>query len=706
LKMLRPLTFLISAVILGAGCGPSGGSSRGGTGDGSGVDPGGDLPSLSPDRFGAALSDAEVDATYQAIAARLDSLRASLPDSRAERAILLASELRQIPNVLFTHVSGDHNVTVQLRNGTPYLILTARRPQGRAAPIESSPTPASEVVSPDQPSGLSSSEQALSGSCNGMSPADGDEELPSGDQALLIDVQSLGGEAPAAIQAALENKHYAVTTSLGSLADLRSKVKDIDVFWIGTHGGISDLNIGPQPTSPIISVFGLMTGEPIVIPCSASPDCAINRADKAALRIFPAKYAEGGPPYWAITRQFVRDYHWQFHQQSIAYLDGCSTGSSSSPAQRLREDLKRAMAGGVLGWDEESSVGGAAQVAAMFFDGVAGANLYKPATPKRRPFNAAHIYQWLKDTGRDVDSLGQAHLIYEQYSAQPLALAPSIKWMQMDEDQRKLHLFGDFGSVMGMVSIAQQSYTPTSWTAHEVVVEIGSTASGVVVAKLRGHESNRAPLSNWQGTIQETWTGSDTFGPPGPTYTASCSRLHFRADAHAYRCKPGDLVVRGDAGDGIVVVRDAVPDTQCTWTTAGEGTRNQTRTIFRPPNTGQLPWYPNSRHPTQPWVFFMGRIDTGNASVITSARMTFILNYVSYFNLRQIDLITGAIYDTQSFPLFNAGTPTLSSWYPIDPTLAFPARTGIPVRGVTDHDTRTLDFNVPISGRETADTES
>jgi len=106
--------------------------------------------------------------------------------------------------------------------------LTARRPQGGAAPIESSPPSASEAVSPDEPSGLSSSEQALGGFCNGTSPADGDEELPSGDQALLIDVQSLGGEAPAAIKAALENKQYTVTTSLGSLADLRTKVKDID----------------------------------------------------------------------------------------------------------------------------------------------------------------------------------------------------------------------------------------------------------------------------------------------------------------------------------------------------------------------------------------------------------------------------------------------------------------------------------------------
>ncbi len=138
--MLRALIFLISALILGTGCGPSGGGSRSGTGDGSGVDPGGDLPSLSPDRFGAALSDAEVDATYQAISTRLDSLRASLPDSRAERAALLASELRQIPNVLFTHISGDHNVTVQLRNGTPYLIFDGAQTAGRRSADRIQPT--------------------------------------------------------------------------------------------------------------------------------------------------------------------------------------------------------------------------------------------------------------------------------------------------------------------------------------------------------------------------------------------------------------------------------------------------------------------------------------------------------------------------------------------------------------------------------------
>jgi hypothetical protein len=536
--MLRAFTPLFSAaiLILCSACGPPGGSSRRSNGNGSGEDPGNDLPSLSPDRFGGALSDAEMDTAYQAIATRLDSLRASLPDSRGERATLLASELRQIPNVLFTHVSSDHNVTVQVRDGTPYLILTARRPRGSAAPIESSPTPASELVSADDSSGQL--EQGLGGSCTGTSPANGDEELPSGDQALLIDVQNLGGEAATAIKATLDNKHYAVTNSVGSLADLRTKVRDIDVFWIGTHGGVSELSVGPQTTSQTISVFGLMTGEPIVMPCSASPDCAINRADRTALRIFPVRYADGGPLYWAITRQFMRDYHWQFHQQSIVYVDGCSTSSSSSPAQNLRNDLKSAMAGAVLGWDDESSVGGGAQVASMFFDGVAGANLYLPQTPKQRPFNAAHIYQWLKDSHRDVDSFGQAHLIYEQYSAKPLALAPSIKWMRMDEEHRKLHLFGDFGSVTGMVSIAQQPYTPASWTAHEVLVEIGPSVSGVVIAKLRGHESNGAPLSNWQGTMQETWVGSGSFGAPGPVYTASCSRLHFRADAHAYRCTP------------------------------------------------------------------------------------------------------------------------------------------------------------------------
>jgi len=102
----------------------------------------------------------------------------------------------------------------------------------------------------------------------------------------------------------------------------------------------------------------------------------------------------------------------------------------------------------------------------------------------------------------------------------------------------------------------------------------------------------------------------------------------------------------------------------------------------------------------------MARIDTGNASVITNARASFHLNYFSLFNAREIDLITGQTRDMQLFPLFNAGLIPFNTWYPIDPSLAFPSRTGIQVQVTTDHDTRTLDFNIPASGRETPDTES
>src|SRR5262249_43178125 len=156
--------------------------------------------------------------------------------------------------------------------------------------------------------------------------------------------------------------------STGALADLRTKVKDLAVFWIGTHGGMSDIQLGPEPNARKISVFVIASGEHVVHPCEASADCQINRADMHNLALLHGRFVDGGPDMWVLTREFVSEY-WSFQRQgpspsqSIAYLDGCSTESPESPAVELRLALKNAGVGHVLGWDGLTTIGGSASVA-------------------------------------------------------------------------------------------------------------------------------------------------------------------------------------------------------------------------------------------------------------------------------------------------------------------------------------------------------
>ncbi|HTL11721.1 MAG TPA: hypothetical protein VL588_04500, partial [Bdellovibrionota bacterium] len=315
----------------------------------------GDLPQIPADLFGGALSDNDLDSASAAIEDRLQQTSASLPDDPDARAAQVAVDLKQLPEVRNALVSSDKNITVQLRDGTPILILNQRRPEGAPAPVAPPPVAAAR------------------------------EELPTGDQALLINVENLGGAGTGRINDALSAKGYKITQSTGSLADLRTKVRDMDVLWMGTHGGVMKVNMIPDDDGSAVEIMAVGTGEQVVNPCEASADCKINRQDYRELRLLQTRYVDGGPGFWAITRGFVRKY-WTFHPKSLAYVDGCSTGGTFRAAEGFRSDvLNVAHAGAFLGWDAVVTVGGAADVGGTFFDRVTGANKFVAPDPKQRP---------------------------------------------------------------------------------------------------------------------------------------------------------------------------------------------------------------------------------------------------------------------------------------------------------------------------------
>lgn len=679
-------------------------------------DPGGPVPALSPDAFGGALPETAVDAAFAAITARLQSMARSLPATPEARAAVLVAELPKLENVRWAVETPDHSVTVQLTDGTPLVLLTTALAPATAR-VDTGATDFANQAPAAQVPPESGARQAAAGACTAETPSPGDERLPSGDRAVLVEVSSLGGGARTTLSSALRKKGYNVVSSVGALSDLRTMVRDIDVLWMASHGAEVGVRLGPGENDPRMVLFALV-GDVSPDRCADAPDCADNRADLQQTRLVRVQEHTGGPHYWAITRAFISHY-WKLRPQSLVYLDGCSTANAESFVVEFRNDLKlMAHAGTFLGWDGFSTALAGGETAALFFDGVAGANVGHAApVPKQRPFNAGRMFQWMSDTGRAVDGIEGGHLRYEQWSGTPFALAPSIRTLKVDEGKSELRLRGDFGPDQGSVSIAQHDVPVKSWGPHDVVVALpvsGAGSSGAVVASVRGHPSNAVPLSSWEGTLKQTsLTTSLWGGSPGMTSIVTCSLLHFRDDAHAYRCEPSGELVRGPAGDGRVVPV-AAGNTACRWDISGSGIAVEgifvTTTTLTGPFGGTLP--PVNQDlppPAGDNLFALAEIETGNTLALTDAKVRFFMlasamyGYHSSTVLMPGNLPGGTFDGRESIVGMN---PLMGpAWYPMTPALALPRATGVALSPPAVGDTATVDYELPVVGGETADTE-
>jgi hypothetical protein len=300
-------------------------------------------------------------------------------------------------------------------------------------------------------------------------------------------------------------------------------------------------------------------------------------------------------------------------------------------------------------------------------------------------------------TGRDKDTYGPAKLKFFG-GATPIILAPSIQNMRITEEKRQLEIFGQFGSEPGTVTVGTGAPQNPTWTPTKLTLNIpdtGAGSQGDVVVTVRGHDSNKVPLSVWEGNMKQTLISSVMFGTPGPSYVMNCSKLRIRVDAHAYRKEPGGTAVIGPLENGVIMTANATQNSTCTATLGGKGTKNRTEYTYAPAGTINIPWADNGHTPAnpKPWFFLLWNYDT------VTQRMRFILNYVSFFKLHTKDLDTGHQLDLDFFPLFNTGGVTLKNWYP------FPTGTGVRVP-ISGGDTGTMDYDFTPADQPTADTES
>lgn len=371
--------------------------------------------------------------------------------------------------------------------------------------------------------------------------------FPFGDADLIHDLEKM-----------LSPQNYQVTKPDASVdlnGSLRSAGGD-GVFYITSHGGfhkragtIWDYGIWTSTKAdawmdarlPTSDVFGTPLTPPTLIHMMA-----LAYTDPAGNDVYETHYA--------FTSSFVRKYFSNFSNASLAYIDACGSDDPRLTAGQDAQDLKRAFldknASVYVGWSATVDDGISTDSARLVFDRLLGANqffLETGATPsgevfKQRPFDWQSTVTDLPkhSLGLDADFARNtlAVLKFTQNSSLDLArvfglLAPSIDQVEVDEagtltPPNNFFITGLFGSDLPTVTVGgdNPSKGTTATTggrelsscadSEPDIVKCGDLSpsgdgsAGNVQVSVRGHNSNIAQLTYWQGPFQFIVAGEDT----------------------------------------------------------------------------------------------------------------------------------------------------------------------------------------------------
>jgi len=329
------------------------------------------------------------------------------------------------------------------------------------------------------------------------------------------------------------------------------------IFLIRTHGKIVGQGTANDPR-----VFALWTSD-VATTGTFSSFQSDAYATPPLLKFFTAEIAPNiFETHWAITPAFVTTY-WKpgtFSKNSLVYMDVCKSDFDAN----WKKAITTAGASLYAGWTDDTGDPFAAKTARLVFDRLLGANRYCPETsPKiipsrcavgqagsaifaQRPFSYAAV----SSTEFAAHGLGTyANVSGNNGFTTALAftppapglsfglLAPSIMNMQVDEsigNGGQLTIFGSFGTDprntgTGSVQIGGDDANISSWDPGAIVVNLDPGVSGDVQVNVRGHQSNIAQLTMWQGQFNFQLSG------PQAIHETTTYNLNIRQDIRKYR---------------------------------------------------------------------------------------------------------------------------------------------------------------------------
>lgn len=244
---------------------------------------------------------------------------------------------------------------------------------------------------------------------------------------------------------------------------------------------------------------------------------------------------------YGITAHFVERY-WQFSANSIVFMNACN--STSAVAAGFVFACQRQGAGVYLGWSRTVSAPAAYDIPEYFFDrllgALDGANDTTPESPRQRAFAWNDVLDAMRKTGKQIDPHTGAELQARPalLTSDPQILAPSIHHAAVDEENKRLVLFGEFGSERGRVELAGTELAVDDWNNERIRCNLRDSdpSAGPLLVKVRDHRSNIRHLSEWDLKIDYQWQDEDR---PSLQITG-VMRLRFRADVGDSRDRPGE----------------------------------------------------------------------------------------------------------------------------------------------------------------------
>ena len=349
------------------------------------------------------------------------------------------------------------------------------------------------------------------------------------------------------------------------------------VFYIRSHGGMGRI----WTTTPVTPDNDLLYAEDIAAgrlgkmtaPGANNPDydphdpaCLTGLANKP-----PVCHETLSEQHYSITSAFMREY-WVpvLADHPLVVLDACGS-MFAIPG------IGAAVPSSVLGWSGTVSQLGSDRILALFFDRQLGLNKALPdETPDLRPFDGDAVGQYLKERKQGVDAIHKnAQLVVSD--AGPTSLVPSIKLLEVDEDNDELVIEGLFGDEEGLVTINGDYPDIIDWQRGLIRVELKDTMAGPVTVEQKGRKSNEVPLTEWRGTM--SYTGDA--GPLGKNLVFDADfDLHLRADVHLYREVPWE-----EPSSRYVNIR-AAGDSTATW--KASGTNSQGGATMRLTGSGEM----------------------------------------------------------------------------------------------------------------------
>ena len=364
---------------------------------------------------------------------------------------------------------------------------------------------------------------------------------------------------------AFEKHGYQVAggeATVQSLLNLESFGRDVGVFYIDSHGGVSvgfDKHVhGATPEG----AKGILRELPVFIVATSTE---ANEANESFFKPFFDQgeliYGYIGPsatkglvrggkpkPYYCITPAFVKK-HWKFGMNSFVYIDTCHGGSRE--AGSFREACLNAGASLYAGWTDRVHFKWAFEkTTRLLFDTLLGGSQIFHLQPPQRAFELTAVKKYMDGEGFFRDQTPGFPGALLSFFPGPSGngefglLAPSIRQMSTAGESGKIYLDGLFDpTTPALVSIegnglAEFEAVPESRTALVIPWAGNQEPSvGQVTVIQRGHSSNKVPLSGWQLKAHMIRPFSNARREPFATMDFN---LHLRADRHKARLAPFD----------------------------------------------------------------------------------------------------------------------------------------------------------------------